>query len=91
MPRGDRTGPMGTSPMSGRRAGYCAGNNAPGFANPTVPRLGLRRGFTGGGHGWRKMFCVTPQQETDALKARADWLKQQLDAINKRLEELQAK
>lgn len=104
MPRGDRTGPMGAGPMSGRRAGYCAGYNAPGFANPAVPRLGLRRGFTGGGHGWRHNYYATgspawmrfgapptPQQETDALKAQADWLKQQLDAINKRIEELQAK
>lgn len=50
MPRGDGTGPMGQGPMTGRAAGYCAGFNAPGHANP-VPRagLGLRRGFGGGG------------------------------------------
>ncbi len=34
MPRGDGTGPAGMGPMTGRAAGYCAGSNAPGFANP---------------------------------------------------------
>ncbi len=33
MPRGNRTGPWGDGPMSGRGAGYCAGNDRPGFAN----------------------------------------------------------
>lgn len=67
MPRGDRTGPMGQGPMTGRGAGYCAGFNAPGYANP-VPRagLGLRRGFgrgftnsptySGAGRGFRGGF-----------------------------------
>lgn len=45
MPGGDRTGPMGMGPMTGRGAGYCAGFNTPGFVNP-VPRMGMafRRG-----------------------------------------------
>jgi hypothetical protein len=34
MPRGDRTGPAGAGPMSGRAAGYCAGYLVPGFMNP---------------------------------------------------------
>ena len=33
MPGGDRTGPMGMGPMTGRGAGYCAGSAAAGFAN----------------------------------------------------------
>ncbi len=33
MPRGDKTGPNGGGPRSGRQMGFCAGNNAPGFAN----------------------------------------------------------
>ena len=36
MPRGDRTGPMGMGPMTGRAAGYCAGYGVPGYANPTT-------------------------------------------------------
>jgi len=101
MPRGDGTGPMSTGPMTGRRAGYCAGYDEPGFANP-APRLGMRRGFRGGGRGWRHWFYATglprwartgfaPQQETEALKEQAGWLKDQLDAINKRIEEIEQK
>ena len=33
MPAGDGTGPNGLGPMTGRSAGYCAGNAAPGYAN----------------------------------------------------------
>ena len=34
MPLGDRTGPAGRGKMTGRKAGYCAGNNVPGYINP---------------------------------------------------------
>ncbi|GAG62874.1 unnamed protein product [marine sediment metagenome] len=43
MPGGDRTGPMGMGPMTGRAAGYCAGFASPGFMN-FGRRLGLDRG-----------------------------------------------
>jgi hypothetical protein len=95
---------MGTGPMTGRRAGYCAGYDEPGFANP-ASRLGLARGFRGGGHGWRHWFYATglprwarwgyspptPQQEAEALKDQTGWLKDQLDAINKRIAEIESK
>ena len=49
MPRGDRTGPLGAGPMTGRAAGYCAGYQAPGYMNPYGGRgMGLGRGFRGG-------------------------------------------
>ena len=44
MPRGDRTGPAGMGPMTGRAAGYCAGYSAPGYMNP-VPGYGFGRGW----------------------------------------------
>ena len=52
MPRGDRTGPFGEGPMTGRAMGYCAGYDMPGFG---VPGRGLgRRGRgLGWGAGWR--------------------------------------
>ena len=54
MPRGDRTGPRGAGPMTGRAAGYCAGYSVPGFMNPTV---GYGRGWGGGrGRGWGRGF-----------------------------------
>ena len=36
MPAGDRTGPDGMGPTTGRAAGVCAGYNAPGYMNPAV-------------------------------------------------------
>jgi hypothetical protein len=105
MPRGDRTGPWGAGPMTGRRMGYCAGYAVPGYANPG-PGLGLGAGYRGGGRGWRHMYYATglpgwarlgygfptppaPEQELSALKAQAGWLQNQLDAINRRIEELE--
>ncbi len=59
MPRGDRRGPNGMGPMTGRGAGFCNGNNAPGFMNNGVAGggygMGAGRGFgnrrMGGGYG----------------------------------------
>ena len=31
MPRGDKTGPEGAGPMTGKKLGFCAGNENPGF------------------------------------------------------------
>lgn len=58
MPRGDRTGPMGMGPMTGRGAGYCAGYNAPGYMNAAGGGgfgMGFRHGWRGAGWGggWR--------------------------------------
>ena len=38
MPRGDRTGPAGLGPMTGRAAGFCAGYPVPGYMNPVGAR-----------------------------------------------------
>ncbi len=60
MPRGDRTGPMGSGPMTGRGLGYCAGNPVPGFMSPLPGRgfWGWGRG-RGRGRGWRNWFYAT--------------------------------
>ena len=50
MPRGDRTGPWGLGPRTGRAAGYCAGYPVPGFMNP-IPGFG--RGY---GRGWGRGY-----------------------------------
>ncbi|MBN2225922.1 MAG: DUF5320 domain-containing protein [candidate division Zixibacteria bacterium] len=47
MPGGDRTGPMGAGPMTGRGAGYCAGYTMPGYMNPV-----WGRNFGQGGYGY---------------------------------------
>ena len=73
MPGGDRTGPQGMGPMTGRAAGYCAGNDVPGYASPGAGRgFGAGRGYGAGrgpgvgrgswgagGRGWRNMYYAT--------------------------------
>ncbi|MBA7496340.1 hypothetical protein ES702_06940 [subsurface metagenome] len=70
MPRGDRTGPWGLGPMTGRAAGYCAGYSVPGFMNP-IPGFGRGwgRGYGRGfGRGWGRrrgypaQYPYVPQQ-----------------------------
>jgi hypothetical protein len=94
---------MGAGPGTGRGLGYCGGYDAPGFANPVFGRgIGWRRGW-GGGFGWRHRFsemgpaawefphyaASTKEETLQALKAQANWLNEQLEAIHKRIEELE--
>ena len=114
MPRGDRTGPRGMGPMTGRAAGYCAGSDRPGYANLHLGRgLGWDRGG-GRGHGrrWRHWYSATglprwarfggapswwdgppapptKEQEVEGLKAQAQWLKEQLEAVSERVADME--
>ncbi|MFW5885772.1 MAG: DUF5320 domain-containing protein [Halanaerobium sp.] len=47
MPHGDRRGPEGRGPMTGRGLGYCSGNDQPGFAADAAPQ-GAGRGLRNG-------------------------------------------
>ncbi len=59
MPRGDRTGPWGAGPMTGRGGGYCANYAVPGYMNPVV---GYGRGWgRGRGRGFGRRLIVYPQ------------------------------
>lgn len=42
MPGGDRRGPRGDGPRTGRMAGYCSGYDQPGCMND-LPGMGLHR------------------------------------------------
>jgi len=58
---------MGMGSFTGRAAGYCAGYNVPGYANPACGRnfgmgFGRGRGFAGGGRGWRNQSYGAGQQ-----------------------------
>jgi hypothetical protein len=57
MPGGDRTGPMGMGPMTGRGAGFCAGSRAPGYLSAGLGRGWFGRG-RGGGRGWRNWLLA---------------------------------
>lgn len=58
MPGGDRTGPLGMGPMTGRGTGFCADFAMPGFMNPWgAYGMGFGRGR--GGRGFRRMYGFT--------------------------------
>ena len=95
MPRGDRTGPNGNGPMTGRRMGYCAGNDRPGYTegNYNYGRGfgggGFRRGF-GGGYGFRGGYSndfVPNVSEKTLLENEIKILKDQLGSLEKQLSE----
>jgi len=55
MPGGDRTGPMGQGPETGRSLGSCSGFDTPGYTKG--PGRRMRRGFGfGRGFGRRRGF-----------------------------------
>ncbi len=105
MPRGDRTGPMGLGPRTGRAAGYCSGYSTPGFMNP-MPGFGrglgfgrgFRRGFAGvePAYGFRPTYGygtrqapVQPTNEKQLLKEDLEALKQEKNAIEQELKEIE--
>lgn len=59
MPRGDRSGPMGMGPRTGRAAGFCAGYPAAGHANPLPGRGAFGGGGGRGGRGHRNWYYAT--------------------------------
>ncbi len=97
MPWGDRTGPLGMGPRTGRGLGYCGGFNSPGFTKG--PGWGRGRGwrwrFWGRGFGWGWRWfgdpAVAPIDEQEILKEEAESLRRRLAEIEKRLSELESK
>jgi len=97
MPNGNGTGPMGRGPMTGRRAGFCAGYSVPGYANPGYGRGGRGAGFGQGagfgrGAGWRRAEAsyaygnpyVVPQSSATP-KQEAEMLKAEAEALKEEL------
>jgi hypothetical protein len=96
MPGGDRTGPMGQGPMTGRRLGFCIGSD--------LAELGNRffgRGFgRGRGIGFRRYSPPIPEtypvqysteNEAELLRLQAQDLKTSLKNIEDRLVQLEKK
>jgi hypothetical protein len=106
MPGGDRSGPVGAGPMTGRGAGWCAGYERPGSAAST-PGRSAGVGYRCGGRGWRNMYYATglpgwartgavPRgpaagQELADLKAQATWLAGRLDEVQKHIEDMEGR
>jgi len=84
--------------MTGRRAGYCAGFEEPGFRND-IPGWGRGMGWGRGrgrgrglGYGWRRDSAApTPDfhDEPSQLRYQSESLKKQLEAVEKRLKHLE--
>lgn len=90
MPKGDRTGPWGAGPTTGRAAGYCAGYPVPGYMNPVYGHgRGWRRGRVRGfGRGWgRGRFVYPPASEPVAPPQTPE---QEITALENYQKDLQA-
>ena len=92
MPRGDGTGPLGAGARTGRGFGNCDGEQTPaqrpGFGRGVGRGLACRRGF-GRGFGRGAAFDQTSSKtQKELLKERKTVLQDQLDSIDKQLENL---
>lgn len=99
MPGGDRTGPMGQGPVTGRGMGFCRGNDIPGYRSfQWTPGRGFGRGFRrgpaygrGGGLRFRGGFGqyfddISPDvSEETLIENEIRVLKDQLAALEDRL------
>ena len=104
MPGGDRTGPTGRGPMTGRGAGYCAGNPDPGYAKPGYGRgfgrglgRGFGRGYWGRGRGFSRRGNYpepyyhpepTKEEEKSYLEKMVKGLEEEIKAIRERIQEI---
>ena len=66
MPGGDKTGPQGEGPLTGRQAGYCNGSEEPGYAGAGYGRPGYgRRSFWRGRPRRGRWSAPAPVQASD--------------------------
>ena len=105
MPRGDRTGPSGEGPTTGRGMGYCTGNNHPGFDNPrSIGGRGYGRRFHGGtgygrgagfgfGQGYGNYYHggIPDVSEKTLIENEIRILKDQLSGLEDRLSNIEEK
>lgn len=102
MPGGDRTGPFGEGPMTGRRLGFCTGSEFPGY-HYLQPGRGLGRGMRrgpgygrgwgfgpgrGGGFGYAHWDAATGVSEETVIENQIRVLKDQLSALEEQLSKL---
>lgn len=101
MPRGDRTGPDGYGPATGRGLRYCTGHLRAGFAFGGGRgygrgfQRGFRRGYPYAGNWGMAAYPVYPStigiDEARVLEERAKAVEEELQAIKARLDELSSK
>ena len=105
MPRGNKTGPNGNGPMTGRGLGYCNGNNQPGFLNDDYTGsfrghgrgFGFRRGGRGLGYGRHNAYATDylnnnyDVSEKTLIENQINVLKDKLSALEEKLKNLDIK
>jgi len=92
MPGGDKTGPQGSGPMTGRRMGYCTGSDNPG--NELSGR-NSGRGFGRGGRfrfAWGNGRFSTANSQyvsnEDSISNELKLLREQMSSLEKQLSEI---
>ncbi len=100
MPRGDRTGPDGQGPQTGRARGYCSGFDSPGYMSGSGgwgfgrQGRGFGRRFFGGGtrQGYwstaanRSEYSSNPGM--DQLAERTDRIEQVMTGLQNQIQDL---
>lgn len=97
MPAGNKTGPEGKGPLSGKKLGYCAGFDAAGFENQASFRRGrgfqnrrYHHSFKGIGRGFGRTYQQAEMNETD-LKNEIQWLKDHVSMLESKLKNTELK
>lgn len=96
MPRGDRSGPQGMGPKTGRALGLCSGYPAPGYANAGRGGgaggrgLGLGRGQgRGQGRGRGLRAQAPPAASPSAFSGAPLTPEQEAEALRRHAEDMQ--
>jgi len=93
MPYGDRTGPLGRGPKTGRAAGFCAGYDVPGSENYAFGRGMGRVGGRGrrfGYAGFGRFGLTQTQPDTGQSNAELNELRGSLEALEAEIAILKA-
>ena len=92
MPSGNRMGPRGEGPNTGRGLGYCADNDQPGYVESQTGQ-GFGRGFGRGGGGWRGRnrpdAAFYPRQGRGRFEISATPASQEVNDLKAQTQELQ--
>jgi hypothetical protein len=103
MPGGDRTGPAGLGPRSGRALGYCAGFSTPGYTRGAGWGRGrgfgrgLGRGYGRGlGRGWGYIepyyvpYAAPPAGQPMTSSDQVNMLKQEKEYLESEMKGMQS-
>ena len=93
MPNGNRTGPVGAGPMTGRGDGKCAGNSSAGWSVAGGQGMGRGKCCVERPHGYFRTHAQHAVSSADAmmLEGKIDSLHAQLASLEQQLAELGAK